>query len=73
MSEILSLSQQIVDANGFSDKITLVQGKLEDIDLPVDKVPAPALLSVLPSSPSVSPLVCALFLVTHRQGRHHRI
>lgn len=38
MSNIIEKAQQIVSLNGFEDKITLIQGKLEDIDLPVDSV-----------------------------------
>ena len=38
MSEILGLSQQIIEANGFAGKITLLKGKLEEIELPVEKV-----------------------------------
>lgn len=38
MSSIIDKAKQIVSLNGFSDKITLVQGKLEDINLPVDSV-----------------------------------
>lgn len=38
MSSIIDKAKQIVSLNGFSDKITLVQGKLEDIKLPVDSV-----------------------------------
>ncbi|GEQ70256.1 hypothetical protein JCM33374_g3932 [Metschnikowia sp. JCM 33374] len=38
MSNIIDKAKQIVSLNGFSDKITLIQGKLEDIELPVDSV-----------------------------------
>ena len=38
MSSIIDKAKEIVELNGFSDKITLLQGKLEDINLPVDKV-----------------------------------
>ncbi|CAK9438803.1 uncharacterized protein LODBEIA_P30270 [Lodderomyces beijingensis] len=38
MSSIITRAREIVDLNGFSDKITLLQGKLEDIQLPVDSV-----------------------------------
>lgn len=38
MSSIIEKAKEIVSINGFSDKITLLQGKLEDITLPVDKV-----------------------------------
>lgn len=38
MSNIIEKAQQIVSLNGFLDKITLIQGKLEDIKLPVDSV-----------------------------------
>ncbi len=38
MSNIIDQAKKIVEANGFADKITLVKGKLEDVQLPVDKV-----------------------------------
>lgn len=38
MSSIIGMAQKIVDLNGFSDKITLLQGKLEDVELPYPKV-----------------------------------
>ncbi|EDK47417.1 HNRNP arginine N-methyltransferase [Lodderomyces elongisporus NRRL YB-4239] len=38
MSSIIGRAKEIVELNGFSDKITLLQGKLEDIKLPVDSV-----------------------------------
>ncbi|KAG7692246.1 hypothetical protein KL930_004879 [Ogataea haglerorum] len=38
MSNIIEMAQQIVDINGFSDKITLLRGKLEDVEMPFDKV-----------------------------------
>lgn len=38
MSNIIEKAREIVSLNGFDDKITLLQGKLEDIDLPVDSV-----------------------------------
>jgi len=38
MSTIIEKAQQIVDINGMSDKITLLQGKMEEVVLPVDKV-----------------------------------
>ncbi|OBA22655.1 S-adenosyl-L-methionine-dependent methyltransferase [Metschnikowia bicuspidata var. bicuspidata NRRL YB-4993] len=38
MSSIIDKAKQIVSLNGYADKITLVQGKLEDINLPVDSV-----------------------------------
>jgi protein arginine N-methyltransferase 1 len=38
MSNIIDQARKIVDANGFSDTITLVKGKMEEITLPVDKV-----------------------------------
>jgi hypothetical protein len=30
--------RQIIADNGFTDKITLIHGKVEDVELPVDKV-----------------------------------
>ncbi|CEP20623.1 unnamed protein product [Cyberlindnera jadinii] len=38
MSNIIEMAQKIVDLNGFSDKITLVRGKLEDVVLPYKEV-----------------------------------
>lgn len=38
MSTIIEKAKQIVKVNGMEDKITLIQGKMEDIELPVDKV-----------------------------------
>lgn len=38
MSNIIEKAREIVDLNGFSNKITLLQGKLEDIELPVKEV-----------------------------------
>jgi len=35
MSDILTDAREIVRKNGFADKITLFQGKVEDIKLPV--------------------------------------
>ncbi|KAL3668642.1 Protein arginine N-methyltransferase 1 [Phytophthora oleae] len=37
-SSILTQAREIVKANGFADKITLIQGKMEELTLPVDKV-----------------------------------
>ncbi|TXT07110.1 hypothetical protein VHUM_03280 [Vanrija humicola] len=38
MSNILDQAQKIIEANGFKDKITLIKGKLEDVELPVKQV-----------------------------------
>jgi len=38
MSGIIEQAKKIVKANGFSDRITLLRGKMEEIVLPVDKV-----------------------------------
>jgi type I protein arginine methyltransferase len=38
MSSIIQSAQQIVADNGLSDVVTLIQGKMEDIVLPVEKV-----------------------------------
>ncbi|GMF31268.1 unnamed protein product [Phytophthora fragariaefolia] len=37
-SEMGDVAREIVAVNGFSDVITILRGKVEDIDLPVDKV-----------------------------------
>lgn len=38
MSNIINMARKIVDLNGFSNKITLIQGKMEEIELPFPKV-----------------------------------
>lgn len=38
MSNIIDEARGIVEDNGMSDKITLIKGKIEEIDLPVDSV-----------------------------------
>lgn len=38
MSNIIEKAREIVSLNGLDDKITLIQGKLEDIELPVKEV-----------------------------------
>lgn len=38
MSSIIEMAKVIVDSNGLSDKITLLRGKLEDVELPYPKV-----------------------------------
>ena len=38
MSNIIHQARQIVKDNGFEDTITLLQGKMEEVILPVDKV-----------------------------------
>ncbi|KAI8089193.1 S-adenosyl-L-methionine-dependent methyltransferase [Halteromyces radiatus] len=38
MSNIIHQAQRIVNDNGFADKITLIQGKMEEVQLSVDKV-----------------------------------
>lgn len=38
MSEIIVQARQIVKANGFENTITLIQGKVEEVELPVPKV-----------------------------------
>lgn len=38
MSAIAESAQQIVSDNGFSNQITIIRGKVEEISLPVDKV-----------------------------------
>jgi protein arginine N-methyltransferase 1 len=38
MSSIINKAKEIVKANGFADKITLLQGKMEEVVLPFDKV-----------------------------------
>ena len=37
-SSIIDQAQQIIQANGLEDKITLIKGKVEEIELPVEKV-----------------------------------
>ena len=38
MSNIIDQARVIVEANGFKDKIVLLKGKMEEVQLPVDKV-----------------------------------
>ena len=38
MSNIIDQAEKIVKLNGFADKITLIKGKMEEIELPVQKV-----------------------------------
>jgi len=38
MSSIIHKAKEIVKINGFEDKITLLQGKMEEVKLPFDKV-----------------------------------
>lgn len=38
MSTIIDKAKEIVEANGMSDKITLLQGKMEEVTLPFPKV-----------------------------------
>lgn len=38
MSSIIEKARQIVHVNGLSDKITLLQGKMEEVNLPFPKV-----------------------------------
>jgi protein arginine N-methyltransferase 1 len=38
MSTIIDKAKEIVECNGMSDKITLLQGKMEEVVLPFDKV-----------------------------------
>lgn len=38
MSTIIQKAQEIVDINGMSNKITLLQGKMEEVQLPFPKV-----------------------------------
>lgn len=38
MSDIIKQAHEIIKANGFGAQITCIQGRIEDIDLPVDQV-----------------------------------
>lgn len=38
MSTIINKAREIVEVNGMSDKITLIQGKMEEVELPFPKV-----------------------------------
>jgi len=38
MSTIIEKAKEIVEVNGMSDKITLLQGKMEEVELPFPKV-----------------------------------
>lgn len=37
-SGIITQARKIIEVNGFSDVVTLIQGKVEEVELPVDKV-----------------------------------
>lgn len=37
-SGIAEQAKAIVAENGYSDKVTIIQGKVEEVELPVDKV-----------------------------------
>eukprot|EP00622_Pseudochattonella_farcimen_P001971 FR736806.1.p1 GENE.FR736806.1~~FR736806.1.p1 ORF type:complete len:293 (+),score=48.43 FR736806.1:39-881(+) len=37
-SSIIEQAKRIIEANGFSEKILLIKGKVEEVELPVDKV-----------------------------------
>ena len=37
-SDIAKKAKEIVKVNGYEDKVTVIQGKVEEIDLPVDQV-----------------------------------
>ena len=37
-SSIIAQAEKIVEKNGFGDKITMIKGKVEEIDLPVPQV-----------------------------------
>ena len=37
-SSIIDQARKIVERNGFADKITLIKGKVEEIELPVEHV-----------------------------------
>ena len=38
MADVYKVAQEIVKRNGYADKITILHGKVEEIELPVDKV-----------------------------------
>jgi protein arginine N-methyltransferase 1 len=38
MSTIIEKAREIVEVNGMSDKITLLQGKMEEVQIPFEKV-----------------------------------
>ena len=38
MSTIIEKAREIVEVNGMSDKITLLQGKMEEVEIPFPKV-----------------------------------
>lgn len=38
MSNIINMARKVVHLNGLSDKITLIQGKMEEVELPFPKV-----------------------------------
>lgn len=38
MSNIIDQAKEIVKINGFEGQVTLIKGKMEEVQLPVDKV-----------------------------------
>eukprot|EP00011_Vannellida_sp_DIVA3-517-6-12_P011426 CAMPEP_0114619574 /NCGR_PEP_ID=MMETSP0168-20121206/8282_1 /TAXON_ID=95228 ORGANISM="Vannella sp., Strain DIVA3 517/6/12" /NCGR_SAMPLE_ID=MMETSP0168 /ASSEMBLY_ACC=CAM_ASM_000044 /LENGTH=351 /DNA_ID=CAMNT_0001830743 /DNA_START=34 /DNA_END=1086 /DNA_ORIENTATION=- len=37
-TDIIEKAREIIKENGFADKVTLIQGRMEDVELPVEKV-----------------------------------
>ena len=55
-SAIAEQARQIVEDNRYQDRITIIQGKVEEVDLPVAQVCFSALLSMLrPCETSLQP------------------
>lgn len=47
-SAIAEQAQQIVKDNGYQSKVTIIQGKVEEVELPVEKVTGVPLLIMQP-------------------------
>ena len=47
MSTIAERAKEIVQENGYSNVITIIQGKVEDVQLPVDKARVCSLAATL--------------------------
>ena len=69
MSGIVESAKKIIEANGLSDKIEIIRGKVEEISLPegIDKVPSGLLMFSPKIFVNLGPsLTCLTFV-----GGHH--
>lgn len=54
-SAIAEQARQIVEDNKYQDRITIIQGKVEEVDLPVPQVPRSHSFVLLPVERQVQP------------------